>query len=55
MKKLLLLSILVASIVIPARAARAKNPRAGLKKALVNMMIFNAIYLFALLYVYNRL
>jgi len=55
MKKLLLLSIMFASVALPARAATAKNPRAGLKKALVNMMVFNAVYLFALLYVYGRL
>jgi hypothetical protein len=55
MAKLLLLSVLIAPIVIPSRAANLKNPRVGLKKTLVNMAIFNAVYLFAIMYIYSRL
>jgi len=55
MSKLLLLSILVATIALPARAAtKSKNPKAGLKKALVHVAIFNALYLFGLIYLYGR-
>jgi hypothetical protein len=55
MTKLLLLSILVATIALPARAAtQSKNPKLGLKKALVHVAIFNAFYLFALLFLYGR-
>jgi hypothetical protein len=56
MSKLLLLSILIATIALPARAAtRSKNPKVGLKKALLHVAIFNAFYLFGLLYLYGRL
>ena len=56
MTKLLLLSILVATIALPARAAtQSKNPKLGLKKALVHVAIFNAFYLFALLFLYGRI
>jgi hypothetical protein len=41
--------------VIPIRAARLKNPRAGLKKTLLNMAVFNLVYLFLLLFVWGRL
>lgn len=55
MQKLLLLSVIFASIAIPVRAAKAKNPAAGLKKALVQAAVFNAIYLFALYFIWHRL
>ena len=55
MKKLVLLSIIFATIAIPARAARMKNPRVGIKKALRNMVLFNLFYLFAVLYIWPRL
>lgn len=55
MSKLVLLSVIIASIVIPVRAARIKDPRAGLKKALKGVAIFNVIYLFLVLYVWHRL
>jgi hypothetical protein len=56
MSKLLLLSILVATIALPARAAiKTKNPKVGLKRALLHVAIFNAFYLFGLLYLYGRL
>jgi hypothetical protein len=55
MSKLLLLSILVATIALPARAAtKSKNPKAGLKKALVHVAIFNVMYLLGLIYLYGR-
>jgi len=49
------MSVIIASIVIPARAARMKNPQAGLKKALRQVTIFNLVYLFMLVYVVGRL
>jgi hypothetical protein len=52
--KFLLISILVASIAVPARAARTKDPRAALKKAVVNVLIFNAIYWFFLMFLWGR-
>jgi hypothetical protein len=49
------MSIIVATVIIPMRAARGKNGRRGLRKAIVWMVLFNLIYLFALLFIYGRL
>jgi hypothetical protein len=54
MSKLILMSVLIAMIGIPARAAREKNPRKALKRVIVQMLIFDAFYLFALMYLYGR-
>jgi hypothetical protein len=53
--KLTLIMILFVSIIIPARAAADPNPRRGLKKALVQMTIFNLIYVLAVTFLYPRL
>lgn len=55
MKKLVLLSMIIAMIAIPARAARMKDSRAGLKQTLIRMAIYDVIYLLLLLYVFPRL
>src|SRR5829696_8581927 len=41
--KMVLISILFLSIIIPARAAQEKDARKGLKKALIQMVVFNLI------------
>jgi hypothetical protein len=48
MHKLVLLSAVLSIIVLPVIASRAKNPKAGLKKALIYMVVFNVCYLLAL-------
>jgi hypothetical protein len=53
--KLLLVSIMIMSIVIPARAAASNDPRRGLKKALLQMALFNLFYALAVTYLYPRL
>jgi len=53
--KLLLVSLLVAVIVIPMRAARARSARLGLRKAVLWMLAFNLFYLFAVRVIYPRL
>ena len=45
MKALLLLSIVIAALVIPMRAARDPNPRRGVKRMLLWLFLFNALYL----------
>ena len=55
MKKLILLSIIIAAIAIPARAARAKDPRVGFKQVVRHTLIFNLVYLFLVMYVWMRL
>jgi hypothetical protein len=52
MAKLILISILFAMIGIPAHAAREKNPQKALRKAIVQTLLFEAFYLFALRYIY---
>jgi hypothetical protein len=55
MHKLLLLSMVIATIVIPIIAARDPNPRRGLKKALFAIVVFAVVYLFALLFIYPKI
>lgn len=53
--KMLLISILVMSIVLPARAASVKQPKKALKQAVVSMTLFNLFYTLAILFIYPRL
>jgi hypothetical protein len=55
LKKLILLSVIIASVAIPARAARAKNGRKGLKKTLIQMAIFEVAYVFLVTQVWFRM
>lgn len=55
LKKLILLSVIIASVAIPARAARAKNGRKGLKKTLIQMAIFEIAYVFLVTQVWFRM
>lgn len=55
MKKLILLSVIIAAIAIPARASKMKDGRAGLKKTLVQAVIFNIIYLILITQVWFKL
>lgn len=52
MQKLLLLSIVFATIAVPAYAARIKNPRLGFRKCVIYMLIFYAFYLVVLRFLY---
>lgn len=45
MKSLLLMSVLFASIAIPAVLARDREPRRAVKRLLVLLLAFNALYL----------
>ena len=55
MKKLILLSVIIASVVIPARAAREKSGKKGLKKTLIQIAIFEVIYVILLTQVWFRM
>jgi len=44
MARLLLLSILAATVLMPSLAARGSNPVRGLKKLLVQMLLFSVMY-----------
>jgi hypothetical protein len=54
MNKLILLSVIIAAIVIPVRAARAKNAKAGLKKIVKQVAIAHVVYLLALIFLWGR-
>jgi hypothetical protein len=55
MQKLILVSILFASVCVPIWAAHERNARRGLKKALFAMLVFDVAYLLAVLFIYPRL
>ena len=48
MRKLILISILFATVVIPLRAARERSARRGLEKALFALLVFDVFYLLAI-------
>jgi hypothetical protein len=54
-KKLILMSILVATIALPARLASHHEPRRALKKLILYTLIFNVAYWLLLIFVYGRL
>ncbi len=54
MSKLIELSILFAVIAIPARASRLQDPRKGLRKMVINMLIFEGCYMLALRFLRGR-
>ena len=55
MDKVILVSIIVATVVVPALGARDANPRRGLKRTLVFLFAFNVVYLALVVLVYTRL
>jgi hypothetical protein len=55
MQKLLTLSIVLATVIIPIWAALEKNPRKAFKKAIFWFVCFNAFYVFALRFIFPRL
>lgn len=55
MKKLLLLQVLYALLIIPSLAARNPHPVRGLKWALLLMVLFNLWYAVAVLVIWPQL
>jgi len=55
MSKLIELSIIFATIAIPAIAARQKDPAKGLRKVVINMLLFELFYVFAIRFLHGRL
>jgi hypothetical protein len=55
MQKLLLISILVATIAIPVQMSTEKTRAQGVKRTVKWMVGFCVFYLFALMYLYPRL
>ena len=54
-QKLLLISVIIASLAIPLWTARDANPRRGLAKAVIVTAAFNLLYLLAVKYLYWHL
>ncbi len=46
--------MILASIIIPVRAAKIKDPRLGLKKTLIRAAVFNLVYLGLVMFVWHR-
>ena len=55
MQKLILVSILFAAVAIPIWSARDRNALRGLKKALFAMLVFDVLYVLAVMFLYPRL
>jgi hypothetical protein len=55
MAKLLLMSVLIMTVVIPMVTATDRSARRGFKRTILWMVAFNAFYLVAIIYVYPRL
>lgn len=55
MAKLLLISILIASVVIPMAASRAATPRLALRRTTWWMIAGICVYVFAVVFVFPRL
>lgn len=55
LKKLILLSVIIASVVAPVRAARAANSKEGFKRALIQVAIFELIYVALVTQVWFRM
>jgi len=52
LQKLLLISVVFASIIVPLWAAQTPDARRGLKKTVLAIVAFNVLYLLALKYLY---
>jgi len=55
MAKFLLLSILIATILIPMRAARSRNARKGLRHAVVGMSVFIFLWVGFCVYLFLKM
>jgi hypothetical protein len=53
--KLLLISILLVTIILPIAAANDPDPRRGLRRTVVGFCVFMCLWVFSLLFIYPRL
>ena len=54
MGKIILISILLATIALPMRAARDPSPTRGLRRTVLWLVAFNVFYLIAIIYILPR-
>lgn len=45
MKSILLMSVVIAAVAIPAIASRERDPRKGMRRMLLMLLIFNGLYI----------
>lgn len=55
MGQLLLVSVLIATVVIPMYTARDPFPARGLRRMVLWVAVFHLVYVFSLMHVYPRL
>jgi lipopolysaccharide export LptBFGC system permease protein LptF len=55
MAKLLLMSVLFATTIVPILAARDPRPKRGLTRAVRGILIFNVFYLLGVIFIYPRI
>ena len=55
MHKFLLMSVLLATAIIPALASRDRGAKRGLDRTIVGLALFNVVYLLAVMFVYPRI
>jgi hypothetical protein len=54
MAKLILMSMLIAMVAIPTRAARDPDPMRGLRRALTQVLMFEVAYAFAVRFLWAK-
>lgn len=54
MQKIILMSVIYATAIIPLLAARDTSARRGLRRAIAWLLAFNVIYLLAVVFLYPR-
>jgi len=52
--KLILMSIIFATVLVPASAALRRNHRVALQRTVLGMLISNLLYLIAVLYIFPK-
>ena len=54
MSKLILASAVIAMFVLPIQASKDKNGRKGLRKVVIQMLVFEVFYLLALRFLWSQ-
>jgi hypothetical protein len=54
MDKLILMSVMAATVILPTLSARGPNPVRSAKRAVVLIVLFDALYVMAVAFVYVR-
>lgn len=55
MDKILLISVLLVTIILPIVASYDENPQRGMRRVVTGFLIFIGLWVFTLLFIYPRL